>query len=46
MQKLGRDFFVRDTLEVAPALLGKYLVRVLVQYFFETLLLKPVPLHL
>lgn len=29
MQKLGREFFARDTLEVAPALLGKYLVRVL-----------------
>ena len=27
MTKLGRDFFARDTLEVAPALLGKYLVR-------------------
>lgn len=28
MNKLGRAFFDRDTLAVAPALLGKYLVRV------------------
>ena len=27
MAKLTRDFFDRDTLTVAPALLGKYLVR-------------------
>lgn len=28
MAKLNRDFFGRDTLTVAPALLGKYLVRI------------------
>lgn len=26
-ERLGRDFFLRDVLEVAPALLGQYLVR-------------------
>ncbi len=28
MKRVGREFFIRDVLEVAPGLLGKYLVRV------------------